>query len=379
MMEKARAGTRIAALRFREVEVSPRTRWLFVTLEDEDGRRGFGEATLHGREQAVEEAIAVMRDAVVGEDAMRIAGLVAATAPAGEEPDLVPSAAASAIEQALWDLAGRRQGIPTHAALGGAATAGLEAYANINRRTRDRTPEGFVAGIRDAQAAGFTLFKIAPFDHLGEGDAEADRKAFADAITRIEAVREIVGPGKLLVDCHWRLRDPAMASELARRAGELSLYWVECPYPETPDWFEALRRLRRETNERGVLLAGAEKATSLHNILTTLAARIYDVVMPDVKYCGGLRAFQHIAAVAAAQGTRVSPHNPSGPICHAATVHAAATLPGETLIETQFDESPLFTELVEGDLPMPVGGKIALPDGPGLGPTLVETRGAPVR
>jgi galactonate dehydratase len=66
-----------------------------------------------------------------------------------------------------------------------------------------------------------------------------------------------------------------------------------------------------------------------------------------------------------------SPHNPSGPVCHAATLHAAAAAPNLDRLEVQFDEAALFGELVREPVPPCVAGASALPAGTGIGLTLV--------
>ena len=86
-----------------------------------------------------------------------------------------------------------------------------------------------------------------------------------------------------------------------------------------------------------------------------------------MKYLGGLARFQELAASAARHGAIVSPHNPTGPICHAASLHVAAVLPELDSLEVQFDETPLFDELVGGVVSPVVAGAAALPAGSGLG------------
>ncbi len=89
--------------------------------------------------------------------------------------------------------------------------------------------------------------------------------------------------------------------------------------------------------------------------------------MPDAKYCGGLKALQHIAALAGVYGVTVSPHNPTGPVCHLASIHAAATLDNFLILEHQFDETPLFYGLGIQDVPSIENGWITVPNSPGLG------------
>ena len=175
-------------------------------------------------------------------------------------------------------------------ALGGARRENVPVYANINRRTEVRTPAGSAQSARDALAAGFSALKVAPFDEVsvalcarGEGSA-----AMQAGLARVAAVRATAGPAcRLMVDCHWRF-DEATAARLIDAAAEQRVHWIECPLPETHDNLAALVRLRSRANAHGALLAGMENGIGSESFAPCCAAGAYDVMMPDVKYVGGL-------------------------------------------------------------------------------------------
>ena len=270
---------------------------------------------------------------------------------------------------------GRAQELPLWRQFAPANTDPVPVYANINRRTVDRSPEGFAASACAALAAGHAAFKIAPFDEATAAARAAGDLASAirQGLARIAAVRDAIGADRrLMVDCHWRLDEEA-ASTVIAAAAELGLHWVECPLPETPDHLAALRRLRGLANARGVRLAGCEEAIGVAGFAPFLAAGAYDVVMPDVKYVGGLGELRRLAEVAARSGVLVSPHNPSGPFSHAASLQISSVLPGCDRLEMQFDESPLFAGLVRERFPPIARGMAGLPAGPGCGVTLDAT------
>src|SRR6185436_18736478 len=131
----------------------------------------------------------------------------------------------------------------------------------------------------------------------------------------------------------------------------LKLYWFECPLPEEPEQFAALRRIRAFANARGVRTAGCEELVGVDAFRTFLDAGLYDAIMPDIKYCGGHVEMLRIAAAAAPSKTLCSPHNPSGPIAHLHSVHASAVLPDCPFLEFQYGESPLFFDIVAGAFP----------------------------
>jgi galactonate dehydratase len=288
------------------------------------------------------------------------------------ERALPEAAVASALDQALWDLRGRREGRPVWQLLGAAKRDRVPLYANINRRTIDRRPEGFAASTRHAADSGFTRFKVAPFDDLTPAiaESEAGRALIEAGIARVAAVRATAGPAaRVMVDCHWRFTEAA-AERTIDRLAELGVDWFECPLPETAATIQALRRLRSRANARGMQLAGLEMSPAPSSLLPFLDGGCYDVVMPDIKYVGGFAGMLQAGALAARYGVGCAPHNPTGPICHVASLHAAAALDGFDLLEHQYDESPLFDRLVGDGLPGHGSDTSALPSAPGLGVAL---------
>jgi galactonate dehydratase len=217
--------------------------------------------------------------------------------------------------------------------------------------------------------AGFDSLKIAPFDEVTPEVCASGKGAAAmrAGLARIAAAREAAGPARrLMVDCHWRF-DEATAAQLIDAVAEHTLHWIECPLPETTANIPALVRLRHRATARGIRLAGMEEGVGFASFRPFCEAGCYDVMMPDVKYIGGLRQMLYCASELARYGVEISPHNPSGPIAHAASLHASAAMSAFDMLELQFDESPLFHGLVGGALPEPRGGGSAVPEAPGLG------------
>ena len=309
-------------------QVTPRTTWVFARLTDGEGSVGWGEGTLEGKAAEVARAIE--------------------NAPRRLPNDRVGAAAFSAIEQATWDLKARQAGRPLAALLGGAKRERVALYANINRGTTDRTPEGFAKRAREAVALGFEAIKIAPFDRMDEGYARIAATAQA-----------IAGRAELQVDCHWRF-DVKKADEALAECARLGVTWFECPIPETPENYPAIKRLRGQANAAGMRLAGAETFIGTEGFRPLLEQGLYDVVMPDVKYAGGLAECLRIAELAARHGCAVSLHNPSGPVCHAHSVHLSAVLESGERLEYQHGETPKFFDIAPG-LEAPVQGYATLP------------------
>ena len=189
-------------------------------------------------------------------------------------------------------------------------------------------------------------------------------------IERIAAVREAIGDRRLMVDCHWRF-DAASARDVIDAAAELDVHWIECPLPETGEDLKAIAGLRDHANRLGVLLSGCEEMIRTEGFAPFLKAGAYDVIMPDVKYAGGMEEMLRLAEQAERHGVEISLHNPSGPICHAASLQFTAMLGKSGLLEMQFDETPLFDRIQAG-LNSVRGGAVTLPAKPGLGVSLKE-------
>lgn len=363
------AQSLIERFRWHELRVSPKTVWSFVELVDVAGRVGVGEATLGHREPQMRQALEVYVDAVTGRAPADV-DLAPARATARSLPEF---AVVSALDQAVCDLAAQQEGISVSAMLGGARRDKVRAYANINRGIQSRTPEGFAARARTAMADGFPAVKIAPFDNValyGDTGRTVDSALLDAGLARIAAVREAIGPdADLMVDCHWRLHRAA-AEAVLRATEPLRLYWLECPVPETPETMETIRALRKFANDRRVLLAGCEEMSLLEGFMPYLKANAYDVLMPDVKYVGGMREMLKVADAMDCHRAAFSPHNPSGPVCHAASSHICAVAPNCERLEMQYAETPLFDRLVGCAFPKAVNGQIDVPRTPGLGVSL---------
>ena len=347
------------------VQVTGNTRWIFFQIETASGLIGTGEASLNGQEAGVLYAAEAVARHV-------LALPHADPAPVSPSADLAQAAAVSAMDQALWDIAARRAELPLANMLGSVRRNVIPLYANINRCTVDRSPDGFADSARAALGAGYRHLKIAPFDEATPRARQTGRlgEAIRPGLARIGAVRAAAPPDvELMVDCHWRL-DVATAERVIDAAAEFGVTWLECPLPENDDTLEALRALRARANTVGARLAGCEHLIGLAGFMPFLRAGAYDVVMPDVKYAGGPGDMLKIGAAAERFGVAVSPHNPTGPICHAASLQVSAAMPALDSLEMQFGETDAFAALQSPRLPPPSAGQAALPAGPGIGTAL---------
>lgn len=359
---------RITALSINAWQITPKTIWTFLELSTSDGCTGIGEATLTGQEAAILAVARRYGPAVCG---MALTDLDALEASL-PFTNLPAAAFSSALMQAAWDAVARSQSQSLVMALGGLQRESVPAYANINRRTLDRSPTGFAGSALDALAAGFTSFKIAPFDCLQPATSGAEfRRLLDEGVQRIAAVREAIGANcRLMVDCHWRF-DETGALDALEAVKDIGLHWFECPIAESPETVPALRRLRSKANALGMRLTGCETEIQRAGFQPYLEGGAYDIMMPDVKYAGGPKEMLRIADDFARYGVAFSPHNPSGPICYAASLHIAAAATNLDSLELQFDETDWFNRLIGNALPPVVDGVSVLPASPhGIGVSL---------
>lgn len=342
--------------------VSEKTKWTFIEVTLSDGMIGFGEATAFRKEAEVVTSAKNFQQQLQGFSEERLQEFCANT----QHLNFAQQAVISALNQAIWDIKGKRAGQPVYELFGKPYRQTIPIYANINRRCKDRSVQGFYDNAQDAAAYGFDTIKIAPFDGL-EPEMESDGDAlFQLGIDRIAASCDAIGPDvNLMVDCHWRLNHER-SHQLFSKARDLGLYWVECPLPENPEDISNLKALKPLKDEFGIRLAGAERGTSNAYFDAVMDADLYDVIMPDIKYAGGIDGLLRIAKSASDRGVSFSPHNPSGPLSHAASLHLCASISNLLILEHQFGESPMFTEMCPGTVPEIKNGKSMLPSGTGL-------------
>ena len=358
---RSQVRLRITSMETIVVRATQRTNWIFLRLSTNRGLTGLGEASL-GRQTEL-APLARFFDLIRDEspfdiERYRERGLSMAAA-----GDRRVATAFSALEQAQWDLVGKALDAPVYDLFGGRLRDELPVYANINRATRERTPAGFAANARAAVRDGFEALKAAPFDGFPLRSAgQAERDAATDlGIACVEAMRDAVGPRiAIKIDCH-SFFDVDLAVYVARRLEPQQLSWYEEPVP--PQQVEDTVAIRDAITQP---MAGGEFLFGMSGFAPLIEARAVDVIMPDVKHCGGLQEARNIAALADLHDVAVSPHNPSGPVATAASVQLCAGMPNFDVLEYQWGEVGWRGDLVDPPERFD-NGRIALTGRPGLG------------
>jgi galactonate dehydratase len=269
-------------------------------------------------------------------------------------PDFVTATAFSGLNQALYDLLAKREQVPVWRLFRDRTEiSGLPLYTTINRALRTRSAEEYSAVVGEVRAQGFKTFKCAPFEAVNNAEGAVEKAAAG--LTTLARLREQYPELAVRVDFHERFQPEdffALVPELER----LELDWIEEPFAVGSSYDE-LRRHTRLRIAAGELFWGRTRFEEL------AARRWCDVIMPDVKHVGGFGPLLDVLEMGAGR-IEISPHNPSGPISTAASLHAAAVHP--TLVrslEYSFQRQPTrhaTGEVVED-------GVLVLGDAPGWG------------
>ncbi len=360
---------KITGLDVVRVRVNHRGDWVFVHIATDEGLTGLGEASHGGFTPQRDDIVTAILQTqcapiLTGRDPRAVTAATAALQPLVD--GLASATAVSECEQALWDIAGKAAGLPIYRLLGGPVRTQIPLYANINRAARERTPEDFARHATDAVAAGFRAVKCAPFDGIDQRRVQEpeQRARVQRGVACVAAVRDAVGQEiDLYVDCHSKFDAPT-ALAVARELAALGIRWFEEPVPTEER--ETLHALRPAVHALGMELIGGELLYGVAGFLPYLAPRIFDLVMPDVKHCGGIAATVAIGNVADACGVTIAPHNPSGPVSMAASAHASATLPHLRALEHAWGEAPWRPHLLTPHERIE-DGMYVLPEAPGLG------------
>ena len=353
--------------------------WIFVkVVTDQPGLVGWGEATLEWHTPEVVGAIRSLSELLTGEDPRRIEhlwqtmyrqhfwhgnGIVRATAIAG-------------IDLALWDIQGKRLGVPCHELWGGRVRDFIRTYCHLGGGLMEdfyETPVENAARFAElaAQAVdqGYTAFKsmavppTLPLEGL---------KPVRAAERCVEAMRRAVGDDiDIMVDCHAR-PSPAMGMKFARALEPYGLYFLE-----EPCWPESVAGLAAIARAVGTPIATGERLTHLAQFDQLFQAAGCAVCQLDITHCGGITEARRIAALADARRIALAPHNPQGPVSTAASLEFGFSQPHYIICETVTEDVPWRGEVVDTAHVVLREGRIVRPSGrPGLGVEVNEAAAA---
>lgn len=348
--------------------------FLYARIRTEEGLTGYGEAGSWGHIEAAKAALEKFGRYLVGQDANRIEYHWNVMQRFSHFRGTAVNAAVSAVDIALWDLLGKKLQAPVWQLLGGKYRTKLRVYGHVYAQTMDEV----LNECRRLRDEGFTAVgHINPF--LDEPESQTYFRSHVgrvrDAVDRVAAFREAVGPDvDLLIELHRRL-NPSEAIAVGNALQPFTPMWLEDPL--RPEFYLQMDAVARAIP---IAVATGERFCTPAEFQLQLAAGVVRYARASVCVCGGITGARKIAALAEAHNVELAPHNPLSPISLAACMQVAAVSPNFAIQEypTGFESlvlesgsQLLGSELVTGH-PTPQAGFLTVPDAPGIGVELRE-------
>ena len=282
-----------------------------VKVETDEGVVGWGE----GAGDSAGAVVAQLAPLLIGEDPMQRNKLWQRMYGALHNGNVgvgFGGSAISAVDIALWDIAGKIAGLPVHEMLGGRIRDKVAVYATGLYYTEGEFPDRLLDEARGYVDAGYTGMKT----KVGGLSIEED-------VQRVAAIRDVIGPDiRLMVDAnqsynattahpHWRA---------IGRTGHTTGSRNRCPH-----WMWIVAYAFKE--KLPMAIAGGEVLRTRYEYRDPLVRGCFDIVQPDVGNVGGISEMRNVAMMANALGVQVNPHVWGSSVMIAATLHVASTLP----------------------------------------------------
>jgi L-alanine-DL-glutamate epimerase-like enolase superfamily enzyme len=338
---------------------------VLVLVRTDEGLTGIGEASLAGRGRGVIGILDHFEELLVGKDPARIehwwSEMVRGTFWSNGQ---VVMSAVAGIDIALWDLKGKRLGVPVYDLLGGPTRERVRVY----RHLAGNTAEALVEDALRWREQGFTALRYAPLAAFDEpGLTRWDPQAsIVQTIAATEALRQAVGDGvDLLLDAHTMFT-PAEAAYLGHALEPYRLYFYEDPIrPLNP---LSLRTVREKVN---VPIATGEQLAHKWEFQPLIENELVDYLRIDLVHAGGITEAKKILAAGEVHGQKSALHHASSPVNGVACLHVDMAVPNFG-IQEWMELEPLY-ELFP-DAPRAQNGYVIAPSGPGLGLAFDEAK-----
>jgi len=341
-------------------------RYLFVRVHTDAGITGLGESGAWGFLEASAGALETFKTYLVGQDPLRIEHHWQYMYRSTHFRGAAIMGALSAIDIALWDIAGKHLSVPCYQLLGGKCRDKARVYYHVFGHTK----EELIRGCLEAKGRGFTAVgHLTPFldEPRDVPFFQTHAEKMSSAIETVAAYREALGNSvDLCIEIHRQLT-PAEAIVLARGIEPYQPFFYEDPI--LPDNFDAMGLVAANVH---IPIATGERLHTIFEFEMLLRRGAVQYVRPDVCLAGGLTHSKKIAALAEAHHVGVVPHNPLSPVSTAACLQLAACIPNFALQEYPLGESqPPKSEIVKSPIRLE-NGFLIIPDSPGIGIELAE-------
>ncbi|EGO03890.1 hypothetical protein SERLA73DRAFT_165456 [Serpula lacrymans var. lacrymans S7.3] len=334
-------------------------RWLFVRVETADGYVGWGESTLEGHTESIEGAFSDLKERFVGSDADAIEDIWHHAYRARfYRGGPVLMSALSGLDIALWDIKGKKLGVPVWSLLGGKVRNQIKVYGWVGGDNPQSVREG--ALLRKEQ--GFTAVKMSGTGPTGWIDSPSILNGTIQRVQEVKAVGLDVG-----IDFHGRLHK-GMAKQLAKLLEPYQPLFIEEPL--LPTQVEEIADIAHAVSTP---IASGERLYSRSDFRPYFEKKALDIAQPDVSHCGGISELRRIAAMAETYDVAFAPHCPLGPVALAACIQVGLNAPNFVIQEMSWqihynsDDADLYTYLVDPSVFEVKDGHVAALQGAGLG------------
>jgi galactonate dehydratase len=333
-------------LKIRRVEpvvlrIGGRSNIVCCRIETDDGVHGWGEGTTPPNVEPVVAQIRTLAASVLqGASAWDIEALWRKMYLL-EENTLGGTlyAAISAIDTALWDIAGKKLGAPVYQLLGGKIHPKLPIYASYRWGDIPRTAEAYARRTRELMAQGARAGKYDPFGAYPGPDRQLPTATLNEVREMVRGIREAGPAFDICIEAHGKF-NLASAGRIVKMLEPFDVFFLEEPVP--PENVDAMAALQQSTN---IPIATGEGLQGHFAYRETLAKQAARILQPDVARTGGITAMKKIAAMADAAYVTIAPHNPNGPVCTAASIHVAASIPNFVIMEEGAKSVEMYPQL----------------------------------
>lgn len=346
--------------------------YLFVHVYTDEGIVGLGEAGNWGYLDATAAAIEKFSSYLIGKDPFRIEDFNQNFLRSVYFRGSVIMSAISAIDIALWDIKGKKLGVPVYELLGGRVRERVRVYASVMAKAE--TNEELAASYVELKNQGFTAAKIfvnGPAKPSADGRGEFYSARVEDELEKVRVCREAVGYDfDFILEAHRGMTVPE-AVAFGRAVEPYRPMVFEDPIG--PDNIDSMAQVAGKV---AVPIATGERYISLREFEMLLSRNAAQYIRPDVCAVGGITVSKKICAVAEAHDVLVIPHNPLGPVSTAACLQLCACIPNLGIQELPgFCLNGAEDRMVKEPLKYK-DGCLLIPDAPGIGVELAEDAAA---
>ena len=343
------------------IRIGTRSNIVCARIETAEGLHGWGEGTTPPNVAPVVAQIRSFRDLLIGQSAWDIERLWRRMY-ITEENTLGGTlyAAISAIDIALWDIVGKQLGAPVYQLLGGKIHDPLRIYTSYRWGNIPRTADAYRARTKELIAEGATAGKYDPFGEYPGPERQLATVTLNEVREMIRGIREAGAAFDICVEAHGKF-NMASAGRIITMLEPFDVFFLEEPVP--PENVGAMAALQRSTN---IPIASGEGILGHFNFRELLARQSARIWQPDVARTGGITAMKKIAALGDTGYITVAPHNPNGPICTAASMHLATSIPNFLIMEEGNTRTEEYRDIFIDGWNQSLG-EWTLPQRPGLG------------